>query len=263
VHPYFDGPSPQLFGHRGASGEAPENTRVSFDRALEQGVRYLELDCHATADGEIVVLHDAELSRTTNAEGPVRAHRFAQLERIDAGYRFTPDGGHTFPYRDTGVRIPRFADLLAALPEARFNLELKQAEPPIAEEVVRLVWRARAESRVLLAGEHEPTLAAVRALEPGTALGSSVEDVVEFVRAAAEDRLGAFRPRGHALQIPPEAFGRPLVTKALVEGAHRVGLAVHVWTINEPNEMRRLAALGVDGIMSDFPARLVETLGDA
>jgi glycerophosphoryl diester phosphodiesterase len=260
VHPYFDLESPQLFGHRGASGEAPENTRVSFERALAQGVRYLELDCHATSDGEIVVLHDADLARTTDAEGPVRARRFAELERIDAGHRFSPDGGRTFPYRGQGVRIPRFADWLAAFPEARFNLEVKQHEPSIAAEVVGLVKRARAESRVLLAGEHEPILAGLRELDAGTALGSSVEDVVQFAMAVKEDRLGSFRPRGHALQIPPEAFGKPVVTTEVVEAAHRVGPYVHDWTINEPAEMRRLAALGVDGIMSDFPARLVATL---
>jgi glycerophosphoryl diester phosphodiesterase len=257
VHPYFDIPRPHLFAHRGASGEAPENTRVAFERAVESGIRYLEMDCHATADGELVVLHDADLARTTDADGPVRERRFAELERIDAGHRFSPDGGKSFPFRGRGVRIPRLVEILAAFPEARLNLEVKQDEPPIAEEVVRAVRRAGAERRVLLAAEEEPVLAKLRALDPGTALGSSLEDVVEFVRAGAEGRMASHRPRGHALQIPPVALGQPLVTPELLAGARHHGVFVHVWTINEPAEMRRLLALGCDGVMSDFPARLI------
>ena len=259
VHPYFDTPRPQLFAHRGASGEAPENTRVAFELALEQGVPYLEMDCHATLDGEIVIHHDETLERTTDAHGPVRALRFAELETVDAGFRFSADQGRTFPFRGRGVRVPRLAEVLAAFPEARVNLEVKQDDPPIAEEVVRIVRRARAERRVLLAAEDEAVLAKLRALDPGTALGSSLADVAEFVRAGAEGRLESFAPRGHALQVPTHALGRPLVTPEFVAAAHARGLVVHVWTINEPAEMRRLLALGVDGLMSDFPARLVAT----
>jgi glycerophosphoryl diester phosphodiesterase len=258
VHPYFDTPRPQLFGHRGASGEAPENTRVSFERALAQGVPYLEMDCHATADGEIVIHHDDTLDRTSDASGPIRARTFAELERVDAGYGFSPDGGRTHPFRGRGVRVPRLVEVLTAFPEARINLEVKQAEPPIAEEVVRLIHRAKAEQRVLLAAEDEAILAELRALDPATALGSSLEDVVAFVRAGAEGRLREFRPRGHALQVPSHALGQALVTRDFVARAHDRGLFVHVWTINEPDEMRELLALGVDGLMSDFPARLVE-----
>lgn len=258
MHPYFDIPRPHLFGHRGASGEAPENTLPAFARALEHGVPFLELDCHATRDGEIVVLHDAALERTTDGEGPVAEHNFAELERLDAGHLFTVDG-RSFPFRGRGVRVPRFTEVLEAFPGVRLNLEVKQADPPIAAEVVRLVKRANAQSRVLLAAAEEPVLAAIRALDPGTALGSSTADVIEFVKAAAESRLQTFRPRGHALQIPPDAFGRPLVTRELVAAARQLGLFVHVWTINDTDEMKRLLELGVDGLMSDLPGLLVAT----
>jgi len=258
MHPYFDIPGPHLFGHRGASGEAPENTLLAFARALAHGVPYLEMDCHATRDGEIVVLHDAELARTTDGEGVVSDLSYAELERLDAGHRFTLDG-QTFPFRGAGVRVPRFTEVLEAFPQARVNLEVKQAEPAIAHEVVRVVRRANAAQRVLLASAEEPILAELVALAPGTALGSSTADVIEFVKAAAEGRLEGFRPRGHALQLPPEAFGRPLVTHELVRAAHALGLFVHVWTINEADEMKRLLALGVDGLMSDLPGLLVAT----
>ena len=263
VHPYFDIPRPHLFGHRGASGEAPENTRAAFERALAQGVPYLEMDCHATSDGEIVIHHDDTLDRTTDASGPLAKLSFVELEKLDAGHRFSADGGRTFPVRGRGVRVPRLVEVLEAFPHARINLEVKQADPPIAEEVVRILRRAGAERRTLLAAEDEAILAHLRALEPGTALGSSQADVVEFVLAGAQDRLDAFRPRGHALQVPPDALGRPLVTRAFVTAAHALGLAVHVWTINDADEAKRLLALGADGVMSDFPALLVAAAGAA
>jgi glycerophosphoryl diester phosphodiesterase len=157
------------------------------------------------------------------------------------------------------VRIPRLSEVLATYSSVRLNLEVKQAEPAIAEEVVRAIQRAGAQRRVLLAAEEEAILAELRALDPGTALGSSLADVVEFVRAGAEGQLDGFRPRGHALQVPTHALGRPLVTDEFVAAAHARDLFVHVWTINEPSEMRRLLALGVDGLMSDFPALLQAT----
>jgi glycerophosphoryl diester phosphodiesterase len=101
----------------------------------------------------------------------------------------------------------------------------------------------------------------VRKLDPGTAIGSSVEDVGAFYRALAEDRIADFEPRGHALQIPPRGLGADLVTPQVVAAARGLGLRIHVWTINDPAEMRALLDLGVDGLMSDFPARLVEVAG--
>src|SRR6185369_11672155 len=129
--PAFPGPLPRAFGHRGAAGVAPENTIVSFRRGCADGADVLELDVHATADGEIVVLHDPTLERTTDGAGAVAALRFAEIERLDAGHRFTPDGGRTFPFRGTGVRVPRLGDLLREFPGMPLNIEIKQETPSI------------------------------------------------------------------------------------------------------------------------------------
>lgn len=259
MHPFLAAPAPHLFGHRGASGEAPENTLAAFEKALAQGVPFLEMDCHATLDGEIVVCHDARLERTTDGSGEIRAWRFRDLVRLDAGYRFTPDG-RSYPYRGRKLEIPRLRDVLEAFPQARINLEVKQSEPPIAEAVVELVGRAGAEPRMLLAAEDDEVMAALRALRPGTASGSSRGEVIGFFRALAEGRQGAYEPPGDALQIPTSFMGSPLVTEQSLEAAHAAGLRIHVWTINAPDEMRGLLELGVDGIMSDFPGRLVEVV---
>jgi glycerophosphoryl diester phosphodiesterase len=257
VHPYFAPAAPQLFGHRGASGEAPENTLPSFELAWQQGVRFLEMDCHATRDGEIVVFHDATLERTTDGRGALRALSWHELSRLDAGFRFTPDG-ESFPFRGKGVRVPLLSEVLRALPDARINLEVKQAEPAIAGRVLDVIRAADAEERVLLAADDPAILDEIRALEPRTALGSSRDDVIAFYTALAEERIGSHRPRGHALQIPASFLGRPLVTPESVAAASALGLHLHVWTINDPVEMRALLDLGVHGLMSDFPGRLVE-----
>jgi glycerophosphoryl diester phosphodiesterase len=257
MHPYFSVALPHLFGHRGAAGEAPENTLPSFERAWSAGLRYLETDCHATRDGEVVLCHDASLERTTDGSGPISAHSYAELEKLDAGYRFTPDGVR-HPFRGTGVRILRLVELLEAFPAAHVNLEVKEADAAIAAEVVRVVRRAGAERRMLLAAENGAVLELLRALDPGTALGSSLDDVIAFYRAFDAGSIESFAPRGHALQIPPSAFGRDLATPEVIAAAERLDLYVHVWTINEPAEMRRLLGCGVHGLMSDHPSRLLE-----
>lgn len=256
VHPYFDTPRPHLFAHRGASAEVPENTLPAFERAWQAGTPFLETDCHGTADGEIVLLHDATLERTTDGKGLVRERRWSEIARLDAGYSFESRDGDR-PFRGRGIRVPRLAELLDAFPEARVNLELKQADPPIAERVLRVIREARAEDRILLAAEDGALLDAVRSLQPRTAIGSSVREITAFFRALREGQIDRFRPAGDALQIPIEAFGERLVTPESIEAAHRVRLFLHVWTVNDPSSMRELLALGVDGLMSDDPARLV------
>jgi len=257
-HPYFELPLPLVFGHRGASGEAPENTLVAFERALAQGAAILETDVHVTRDGEVVIHHDPDVSRTTEGTGRIGDLTLAELERLDAGHRFSPDGGESHPYRGRGIRIPTLRETFAALPGARLNIELKTNDPRLVAGVVRLVAEhERAECTLLAAAEHD-TLALVRAelarRGVATAIGASIGDVLGYVRAALGQ--GEAPPEPMALQIPPVFAGQPLVTPALLDFAHAHDVQVHVWTINEEPEMKRLLDLGVDGLMSDFPGRL-------
>jgi len=258
MHPYFDLPRPHLFAHRGASGEAPENTLPAFERAVEAGIPFLEMDCHATSDGEVVICHDATVERMTDEKRAVLEYSFAELSALDAGYRFTADGGRSFPYRGKGVRIPRLTEVLEAFPRARINLELKQEEPSIAEEVLRIVRKANAQERTLLAAAEDEIMTEIRELDPGTAIGSSIGDVAGFYRALAAGTLDSFQPPGQALQIPPTFGSDPMVTPESVAGAKQLGLFLHVWTINDPTQIRDLLEAGVDGVMSDFPALLIE-----
>ncbi len=262
-HPYFDVPRPIAIGHRGAGGERPENTLASFERALAVGAQILETDVRRTRDGEVVVLHDAEVSRTTDGAGLASELTLAELQRLDAGHRFTLDDGRSFPWRGCGIRIPTLAEAFAAFPSARFNIELKANDELLVARTLALVAATGREATTLLAAAEDDTMSALRAalarsnLRP--ALGASVGDVLGFIRAALAG--AAPPPEPMALQIPTTFAGQPLVTRELVAFAHQHDVQVHVWTVNDPAEMRRLLALGVDGIVSDFPSRVRDCVG--
>lgn len=249
---YFVGPKPRVFGHRGAAGLAPENTIPSFALALGLGADMLELDVHASRDGVIVVMHDPTLERTTNGSGAVREQRWYDLRQLDAGYHFTRDS-RDFPYRDSGVRIPSFEAVLQQFPLAYCNVEVKREDPLVAEEVIRVVRRLGAEHRVLLAAEHDSIMADIRRHAGDIATSFAAGEVADFITRLGNSGLAGYHPAGRALQIPSRFGDIELVTAESVAAAHRCGLEVHVWTINERAEMERLLALGVDGIMSDLP----------
>jgi glycerophosphoryl diester phosphodiesterase len=257
-HPYFDLSTPIVIAHRGASGELPENTLEAFERALAQGAVMLETDAHLSRDGEVVLSHDPQVDRTTEGSGAIEDYTLAELQRLDAGHRFSPDAGASFPCRGQGIRIPSLRETFERFPGIRFNIEMKRNSPALIEATLRIVAQAGRDEITLLAAESDDTMSALRArlaksgLRP--AMGAAVGDVVGFVRAAGSGE--APPPEPMALQIPPSFAGNPLVTPQLVEFAHRHDVQVHVWTINDEDEMRRLLDLGVDGVMSDFPAVL-------
>lgn len=261
-HPYFELPTPLAIGHRGCAGKAPENTLASFELALAEGAVILESDVHLTRDGVPVLIHDPAVDRVTDGSGLVADYPLEALQRLDAGHHFSPDGGATHPFRGRGLRIPSLADAFDALPGARFNLELKSAQPGMVDAAVDLVVSAGQQALTLLTAADDGLMQALRArlasLDEPIAQGASTADVLDFVRTALDGGTPAKGPM--ALQIPADFGGRPLVTRELVAHAHAGGVQVHVWTINDAEQMRELLALGVDGIISDFPGRVAEVI---
>ncbi len=257
---FFNGPKPRLFGHRGASGEAPENTMAAFQRAVDLGVEYIELDVQAAEDGQIMVIHDATIERTTNGLGGVSEYSLAALQQLDAGYRFSPDEGKTLPFRASDVIIPSLREVLSSFPNVKFTVENKQLEPPIEEQVIAVVRDCGKGDDVILASEHEAVLVRTRELAPVIPTNLGYNEVADFIQRVATDQLVGYEPPGQALQIPPKYQDIPLVTEQTVAAAHQLGLEIHVWTINDPQEIGSLLDLGVDGVMSDFPGRLLEVV---
>ncbi len=263
-HAFFAGAPPRIAGHRGAAGTAPENTLVSFRRALEEGATCLEMDIHATRDGEIVIIHDATVERTTDGAGAVREMGLGALQRLDAGYRFTADGGSTHPFRGQDVRIPTLREFFVEFPHAAATVEIKELPGPAMGVLFDLIEEFDKAPQVLVAAEGDAAMGSARAVirERGlsVATGFSGGEIRALMTALWSGQAPPEIP-GRALQIPRRHEGLDLVTPASLAAAHALGVEVHVWTINDPGEMAELLALGVDGIITDFPGRLRGVIG--
>lgn len=250
---YLTLPTPRFFAHRGASATCPENTLPAFLAAVQAEVPYLELDVWSTADGQVVVHHDASLLRLCGLDRRVADLTLAQVQALDAGYGFSPDGGHSFPFRNRGVKIPTLAEVLTAFPQARLNVEVKDPSPDAAERTVAAVRQTGREKDVLLAAEDQRIMDRLRSACGDIPTGLSFAEAAAFFAWFDNGFQGHYRPPGVALQIPESYGGRQLITPETVAAAHTVGLEVHVWTVNRLADMQRLLGLGVDGIMSDHP----------
>lgn len=253
--PYLAG-APLLVAHRGGSGLAPENTLAAFTAAVELwDADMLEMDVRLTRDGEVVVIHDALVDRTTDGSGPVSSLTLAELQRLDAGYRFMDPGGAT-PFRGEGVRVPRFEEVLTAYPRTRINVECK--EPDVAAGLVEIILRHRAQDRVLVAAAEESSRRSARGY-PGP-WGASKHHILLFRLLHRLPGKGFYTPGADILQVPEVWRGVHIVTPSLVRAAHARNLPVQVWTVDDPVAMRRLLSWGVDGIQSDRPDVLARVL---
>jgi glycerophosphoryl diester phosphodiesterase len=240
-----------VFAHRGGAALAPENTRGAFRQAAALGVDGCELDVRLSKDGEVVVIHDATLERTTDADGPVSALTAAELGRIDAGFRFSTGGA--FPWRDRGEGVPRLADVLADHPALPFIVELKGEDPDLARAATAVVARAGALDRVCFGGFSDATLAAARAAQPGICTSAATEEIRRALyKSYVWWPIGRVPYR--AFQVPEVANGGTrVVSPRFIRQVHRGGCAIHVWTVNTPDDIRRLASWGADGVITDRP----------
>ena len=249
------------WAHRGGSLRFPENTLVAFEGSYALGYRWFETDVQLSKDGHVVVHHDLTLDRTTDGSGPVAARTLGELKRLDAGCRFTPDG-KTFPPAGQGVTIPLLEEVLFFRPAHFVTLEMKGTDTRLPERLHEHLRRVGAEDRVLVASANDALTARFRSLSKGAIPTSAGRRGI--LRFWASVRSGLYRvlprPRFDALQVPLRHGALRVVDARFVAAAHAKDLAVHVWTINEPTEMRALAALGVDAIMTDRPEVLLETL---
>ena len=256
-HPFWSGPTPRAIAHRGGRGLWPENTLHAFRSATALGVDVLEMDLRQTADGEIVVLHDDTVDRTTDGTGPVASLGLAALQRLDAGYRWTADGGLTHPYRNQGIGVPTLRQVFAALPQARMNLEIKGRGPAMAVPLCALIREHAMQARVAVVAVDQDAIDAFRLACPQVATGATRNEVVRFALPSAAFLGGRYAPRAQVLQVPERVGWIPVLTERFLHDARRLNIKVEVWTVNEPSDMRRLIALPVDGLMTDYPDRLL------
>lgn len=241
---FLDHPGPLAFAHRGGAGVAPENTMPAFAAAVELGYRYLETDVHVTADGVLLAFHDAVLDRVTDRQGRIHELSWKQVSKARV---------------DGREPIPRFEELLNTWPDIRFNIDPKHddAVAPLAA----IIERSGAVDRVCVGSFSDKRIEQI-STRLGERLCTSLGPKGVARLRLASMGLPAGRFRGGCVQVPTGHKSVTIVDERFVLAAHRHGLALHIWTIDDPQEMRDLLDLGVDGIMTDLPEVLRAVLKD-
>ena len=262
------------YAHQGGAREGPSSTLWAMERALAAGADAIELDVHTTADGHVVVCHDPTVDATTNGHGRIGTMTLGELRALDNAYWWAPGSvvapgrpDHEYPLRgrapeDRSLGVATLDEVLEAFPGAIVNLDIKQRDPPYEEAVARCLRAHGRGDDVIVASFNDASTAAFRAVAPEFATSAGTLGVAEFWRAAHAGEPLATVPYV-ALQVPVQTSGVTVCDEVLVAAAHEAGVAVHVWTVDDPGEMARLIELGVDGIITDVPSVAVDVIGGA
>jgi glycerophosphoryl diester phosphodiesterase len=242
---------------------APENSLLSLQKAVEIGVDFLEKNFRMTRDNHLVLFHDESLERTTGRKNRVEDLTLDELKAIDLGETFTPDGKE-FPFKGMEIRIVTLREAFDAFPDISFNLDIKDEDPAAPESLAAVIREYNRQENVIVASFHDKQVVRFRNLMPEVATSACPGEITRFVFALKMRVLRLFN-RGceyEAFQVPLKYGMISVVDERFVKAAHERDVAVHVWTINDQEEMEELIELGVDGIFTDEPHLLKGVLSD-
>ncbi len=262
------------YAHQGGAREAPSSTLFAFHQAVGGGADALEMDVHMTADGYLVVAHDATIDRTTQSSGSIDVLTLDRLRSLDFAHWWSPGHDavtglpdHQYPLRgrapdDARLGITLLTEVLDAFPNTLLNFDIKGGRVPYEQELVDILRAYDRRDNVIVASFHDEHLQRFRALAPEVCTSSALHESYSIAQALTENLAIDLPPSLVALQVPYRfaASDDPLFDDLLVDAAHRRGLAVHVWTIDDEAEMLEVIRTGADGIMTDFPSRLESVL---
>ena len=248
-----------VVAHQGGEGIWPSNTMYAFERAVKLGADMLDLDVHSNKDGQLVVIHDATVDRTTGGTGRVQDLTLAELQRLDAGWYWPQYSKATdpHPFRGQGIRIPTLEEVFKAFSSMPMTIEIKQDTPSIATPFCTMLRQYGMGQKTIVASFSDKAMQDFRAACPEVMTSMTEAEVRNLLF------LGDFASRpaqARALQVPVRAAGLEVVTPEFVRFAQARGLSVQPWTINEPEEMKRLIRMGVHGISTDRPDLLLDAL---
>lgn len=264
-HPFFDNfdAYPLVIGHADDTGQGlwPGNTLLFLEGTADLGIDMLEMDVQMTRDGQLVLMHDDTVDRTTNGTGRVADLTLAEIQALEVAVNWTPDDGQTYPYRGAGLRAPALAEVFERFPDYPMTIEIKGADPAVGPQLCALIRAYDKTDTVLVPSFSATAIEAFRAACPEVATAANGDEVRAFVVLDFVFLANLLTLDYEAFQVPEESDGIPVVIESFVRNAHGRGLQVHVWTINDPDDMQRLISLGVDGIMTDRPDVLLEMLG--
>jgi glycerophosphoryl diester phosphodiesterase len=257
IDAFFDFNRVVAIAHRGGARLRPENTLLAFDHALALGVDGLECDVHLSRDGEVVVIHDATLDRTTDGSGEIEAHTADELARLDAGHHFGAAAGH--PYRGRAGGVPTLVEVLDRYREVPVVIEIKGRRPEVSEAVVEVVRGLDAADRVFLAGFDQGVLDEARRQAPEIVTSAAFDEARSLVAALRDgQRPGTGDHSFRLFQLPFRLDGREQFDAVVVRAAREAGFPVQAWIVDQPDDMRRLIGWGVTGLISDRPDLAVQ-----
>jgi glycerophosphoryl diester phosphodiesterase len=261
-HVYFEEgpPRPWNIAHQGGDGLWPSNTMFAMEQAAEMGVDVLEMDIHQTADGTLVVMHDETVDRTTDGNGQIKEMTLAELKELDAGHNWTDDDGQTYPYRGQDITVPTLEEIFARFPNYRMVIEIKQSAPSITEPFCDLIREYGMEEKVIVGSFSQDVVNEFRQVCPEVATSAGQTEVITFFILSSLFLENIYTPEALALQIPETRSGITVLTNRLIEAAHKRGMEVQVWTIDDQEDQKRILEMGVDGIMTDRPDHLMEAI---
>lgn len=240
-----------VIAHRGGAKLWPEESLLAMQEAVKAGADVLELDVHATSDGKIVCMHDEDVDRTTDGTGKIKDKTFAEVQMLDAAAKFSTDGGKTFPHKGKGIKVATLDELLRAFPQMPFSVEIKQYKPSIVDSVLAVIDAAGMADKVVVASFDDDTIRDVRAKRPKMATSLAAGEIVRILQIQDVDDIGTYTPPALLFQAPYEA-----ITEKRMAAYAKLGVRVHVWTVDDRYDQERLWKLGVHGIMSDDPVLL-------
>ncbi|MBW2336801.1 MAG: glycerophosphodiester phosphodiesterase [Deltaproteobacteria bacterium] len=259
-HPYFKPDKFLAIAHRGGRSLGPENTLYTFKRAVELGTNVLEMDLQTTSDGALVILHDRKVDRTTNGTGAVDGFTLSDLKKLDAGFRWSPENSRSYPMRNKGVTIPTLTEVFKDFHDTRINIEIKSSQVNTIQNLCRSIRDNRMSQKVMVACFDAGKLGEFRSICPEVATSAGASEAAIFYWLQWANLESAYSPNAQALQVPETYGDHRIATRRFVDAAHARNMRVHVWTVNQVEAMQRLIDLGVDGIMTDYPERLVKIL---
>jgi len=259
-HPFAPDGKVLTIAHRGGLHLGPGHTLPTYTRAVEVGVDVLEIDLCMSKDGVLVAIHDCRVDRTTDGRGAVGDLTLAELKNFDAGYHWSMDGDKTFPARGQGYVIPTLEETLEAFRDQLMVIEIKSDEPSIAADLCTSLRNFHRTDKTIVASFYGDVTDAFRAACPEVSTGATGGEVVTFVLLNLFYLDDAFQASAQAFQMPFRLGPIELVDRRFIEAARNHNVAVHVWTVNDPEKMRDLIAAGIGGIITDEPQSLLELL---
>jgi glycerophosphoryl diester phosphodiesterase len=263
--PYYQSARrPLVIAHQGGDGIRPGDTMVAFEHVVQIGADVLEMDAHITKDGQIVLMHDEKVDRTTDGTGLIEDLNLAELKQLDAAYKWSNDDGQTFPFRGQGIKVPTLEDLFQKFPAMRYVIEIKLTENPIDKPLCDLVRKYKMQNKVVIASFHDEAMRRFRKTCPEVATSASRGEVTKFVLLGKIFLSGLVTPQYESIQPPydpEESMNIPIMTKRFIREAHAKNIAIEPWTVDNPELMKQYISWGVDGIMTDRPDLMIEVLG--